>query len=148
MERTGSGATPQRSLQCSLLIVLAAFVVVQLPFLRTAFRVDDTNILAIARQIARAPLDPYGFLFNWTGTPRPAFDILANPPLVPALLAGWAGVFGWGEAALHVLTLLFALGALVAMAAIASHEGVHPTLAAAMLAASPAFFLAAPTGMP
>ena len=65
-------------------LVLAAFVVAQLFFLPTAFRVDDTNILAIARQIAKAPLDPYGFTFNWTGTPRAAFDILANPPLVPA----------------------------------------------------------------
>lgn len=144
MQGKGSDASPRRS----LLIVLTAFVVVQLPFLQTAFRVDDTNILAIARQIARAPLDPYGFMFNWTGTPRPAFDILANPPFVPALLAGWAGVFGWGEVALHALTLLFALGALGAMAAIASREGIHPTLAAAMLAASPAFFLAAHVVMP
>src|SRR5258706_15390156 len=117
MQQTGSGATPRRS----LLIVLAAFVAVQLPFLRTAFRVDDTNIFAIARQIARAPLDPYGFLFNWPGTPRPAFDILANPPFAPALLAGWPGVFGWVEAALHAVTLLFALAALGAMAAAASH---------------------------
>src|SRR5258706_942334 len=117
MQRTGSGATPQRSLQCSLLIVLAAFVVVQLPFLRTAFRVDDTNILAIARQIAKAPLDPYFFNFNWTGTPRAAFDILANPPLVPALLAGWAWGFGLRAITLNALNLLFALRALLSRAA-------------------------------
>ncbi len=144
MQSTASDLAPRRS----VLIVLAAFVAVQLPFLRTAFRVDDTNILALARQIAKVPIDPYGFAFNWTGTPRPAFDILANPSLVPALLAGWGGLFGWGEAALHVLTLLFALGALAAMAAIASREGVHPALAAAMLASSPAFFLAAHVVMP
>lgn len=128
--------------------VIGAFVVMQLFFLPTAFRIDDTNILAIARQIAKAPLDPYFFNFNWTGTPRAAFDILANPPFVPALLAGWAGIFGWSEVALHALTLLFALGALVAMAAIASRQEVDPVLAAAMLAVSPAFFLAAHMVMP
>jgi hypothetical protein len=131
-----------------VLAVIALFALVQLFFLPTAFRVDDTNILAIARQIAHAPLDPYGFAINWTGTPHPAFDILANPPLVPALLAGWAGVFGWSEAALHALTLLFALGALAAMAAIAKKEEVEPWLAAALLAASPAFFLSAHVVMP
>jgi len=121
-------------------LVIAAFVVIQLPFLSTAFRVDDTNILAVARQIAHA--------FNWTGTPRPAFDILANPPLVPALMAGWAGLFGWSEIALHVLTLLFAAGALAAMAFIARGEEIDPTIAAAMLAVSPAFFLTAHVVMP
>lgn len=131
-----------------LLGVLTAFVALQLFFLPTAFRVDDTNILAIARQIAKAPLDPYFFNFNWTGTPRMAFDILANPPLVPALLAGWAGVFGWSELALHALTLLFAAGALVSMAAIASREELDPARTAAMLAVSPAFFLAAHVVMP
>lgn len=129
-------------------LVVAAFVAAQLFFLPTAFRVDDTNILAIARQIAKAPLDPYGFTFNWTGTPRPAFDILANPPLVPALLAEWGSVFGWSEVALHVLTLLFAIAALAAMAAIAAKQDVDPLLAAAMLAVSPAFFLAAHVVMP
>jgi hypothetical protein len=129
-------------------LVIAAFAAIQLPFLATAFRVDDTNILAIARQIAHAPFDPYGFTFNWTGTPRPAFDILANPPLVPALLAGWAGLFGWSEIALHVLTLLFAAGALAAMAFIAVREEIDPAMAAAMLAVSPAFFLTAHVVMP
>lgn len=129
-------------------LVIGAFVVVQLPFLPTAFRVDDTNILAIARQVAHAPLDPYGFAFNWTGTPRPAFDILANPPLAPALMAGWAGMFGWSEVALHILTLLLGAAALAGMAAIAVREEINPALAAAMLAVSPAFFLAAHVVMP
>ena len=93
----------------NLVPLLAVFVALQLPFLTGAFRIDDTNILAIAKQIARAPFDPYGFDFNWTGTARPAFDILANPPLAPALIAGWAGIFGWSEVSLHILTLLFAL---------------------------------------
>src|SRR5437868_9154679 len=95
-----------RGQDLGLTAVLAVFVLLQIAFLGGAFRIDDTNILAIAKQIARAPLDPYGFTFNWTGTSRPAFDILANPPLAPAAIAIWAAIFGWTEISLHVLTLL------------------------------------------
>src|SRR5437660_1575941 len=104
VESTGPAASKKMPLW-----ILAAFALLQIPFLASAFRIDDTNILAIAHQIARTPLDPYGFDFNWTGTVRPAFDILANPPLAPALIAGWASIFGWSEVSLHILTLVFAL---------------------------------------
>ena len=126
-----------------LVAVLAAFVLLQIPFLSGAFRIDDTNILAIAKQIGRAPLDPYGFTFNWTGASRPAFDILANPPLAPALIALWAGVFGWSEVSLHLLTLLFALAAIAALFSIR-----RDVVAAALLASSPAFFVSTQTVMP
>lgn len=126
-----------------LIATLAVFVLLQIPFLGGAFRVDDTNILAIAKQIAHAPLDPYGFTFNWTGTARPAFDILANPPLAPALIAMWAAVFGWSEISLHALTLLFALAAIAAF-----YSMRRDVVAAALLAASPAFFVSTQTVMP
>jgi 4-amino-4-deoxy-L-arabinose transferase-like glycosyltransferase len=128
--------------------VAALFAAVQLPFLGGAFRVDDTNILAIAKQIARAPLDPYGFDFNWTGFARPAFDILANPPLVPYLLAGWAKVFGWSEIALHSLTVLCGVAAIFAFASLARSLGRGDVLFPALLAVSPAFFMASHTVMP
>ena len=123
--------------------VLIVFAALQLPFLNSAFRIDDTNILAIARQMARSPLDPYGFDFNWTGTARPAFDILANPPLAPAAIAAWASLFGWSEVSLHFLTLLFALAALLAFFSI--RNGL---LGTALLASSPAFFIASQAVMP
>src|SRR4051794_40435187 len=115
-------------------LIAAAYALAQLPFLGGAFRVDDPNIMAIARQIVRAPLDPYGFLFNWTGRPRPAFDILANPPLAPALIAAWSRLFGWSEVALHSLTLLYAIAAIFAVAAIARRFGVNDGVACALLA--------------
>jgi len=126
-----------------LAAILVVFALLQLPFLSGAFRIDDTNILAIAKQIARAPLDPYGFTFNWTGTARPAFDILANPPLAPALIAVWASLFGWSEVSLHVLTLIFALVALSAFFSIRRDD-----LGTALMAASPAFFIATQVVMP
>jgi 4-amino-4-deoxy-L-arabinose transferase-like glycosyltransferase len=129
-------------------LVAAVFAAVQLPFLGGAFRVDDTNILAIAKQIARAPLDPYGFDFNWTGFARPAFDILANPPLVPYLLAAWASVFGWSEIAMHSLTVLSGVAAILAFASLARTLGRGDALFPALLAVSPAFFLASHVVMP
>ncbi|HEV7426193.1 MAG TPA: glycosyltransferase family 39 protein [Thermoanaerobaculia bacterium] len=129
-------------------LVAIVFAVIQLPFLGGAFRVDDTNILAIAKQIARAPVDPYGFDFNWTGFPRPAFDILANPPLVPYLLAGWAKVFGWSEIALHSLTVLCGIAAILAFASLARSLGRGDALFPALLAVSPAFFIASHVVMP
>ena len=146
-DKTRRGSFPSRFARGQdlgpLIAVLAVFVVLQVPFLGGAFRIDDTNILAIAKQIARAPLDPYGFTFNWTGVSRPAFDILANPPLAPAMIAAWAAIFGWSEISLHALTLLFAL---VAIAAFYSMR--RDVVAAALLAASPAFFVSAQTVMP
>jgi 4-amino-4-deoxy-L-arabinose transferase-like glycosyltransferase len=127
----------------ALIAILAVFVLLQIPFLGGAFRVDDPNILAIAKQVAHAPLDPYGFTFNWTGTSRPAFDILANPPLAPFCIAAWAAVFGWSEISLHVLTLLFALIAIAAFFRITRN-----VVATALLAASPAFFISTQTVMP
>jgi 4-amino-4-deoxy-L-arabinose transferase-like glycosyltransferase len=129
-------------------LVAAVFAAVQLPFLGGAFRVDDTNILAIAKQIARAPFDPYGFDFNWTGFARPAFDILANPPLVPYMLAAWATLFGWSEIALHSLTVLCGMAAIFAFASLARSFGRGDALFPALLAVSPAFFIASHVVMP
>jgi 4-amino-4-deoxy-L-arabinose transferase-like glycosyltransferase len=129
-------------------LVAAVFAAVQLPFLGGAFRVDDTNILAIAKQIARAPFDPYGFYFNWTGFARPAFDILANPPLVPYMLAAWAKLFGWSEIALHSLTVLCGVAAIFAFASLARSFGRRDALFPALLAVSPAFFIASHVVMP
>lgn len=129
-------------------IFAAVFALAQLPFLNGAFRVDDTNILAIAQQIARSPFDPYGFDFNWTGFARPAFDILANPPLVPYLLAAWAKLFGWSEIALHSLPVLFGSAAIFAFASLARSLGRGSALFPALLAVSPAFFLASHVVMP
>src|SRR4029077_4013418 len=74
---------------------------------------------------------------------RPAFDILANPPLAPEMIAAWAAIFGWSEISLHVLSLLFTLVAIVAF-----YSMRREMVAAALLAASPAFFVSAQTVMP
>jgi 4-amino-4-deoxy-L-arabinose transferase-like glycosyltransferase len=128
--------------------ILGAWTALQLLFAPAAFRVDEPNIIAIARQIARAPLDPYGFTINWVGTEAPALEVLANPPLLPAWLAAWASLFGWSEISLHLSLLPFSAGALVAIALLARETGADPRTAALLLAISPAFFLAAQVAMP
>ena len=48
--------------------------------------IDDTAYLAVARQIAQTPLDPYGFEQFWYEQPEPANHVLA-PPVLPYWLA-------------------------------------------------------------
>lgn len=132
-----------------LLALLFLWTAVQAVFFPTAFRIDEPNIIALAGQIAREPLDPYGFTINWNGTEESAFTTLANPPLVPAWLALWASLFGWSETSLHLAMLPFSWIALAAIVSIARDLGIaSPLIAAAALACSPAFFLAAQVVMP
>jgi hypothetical protein len=123
----------------------AAFLAVMSP---TAFRVDEPNIIALARQIARNPADPYGFSINWNGTTQPAWQVLANPPLVPAWLAGWAQIFGWSEVSLHIAVIPFSLIALVAVALLAESFGASAIVIGAAAIASPAFALGSQVVMP
>ena len=128
------------------LVVL--LLLLQLPFLPVAFRVDEPNILALARQIDRDPRNPYGFEINWIGTTRPAWEVLANPPVYPAWLALWARLFGWSEISLHASNIPFAVLALVSFMVLARRVGVPPILAGFILLGSPAFLLATHVVMP
>ncbi len=48
--------------------------------------IDDTAYLALARQMAIHPLDPYGFEQFWYQEPEPANHVLA-PPVLPSWIA-------------------------------------------------------------
>src|SRR5688572_29010228 len=78
----------------------------QLPFLSSAFRIDEPCYLWVAEHISRFPLDPYGGLINWYGSPRSVFETLPNPPLIPYCLAVWLRFFLASETSVH----LFAMG--------------------------------------
>jgi hypothetical protein len=54
---------------------------------------DDSAYFHYATQIARSPLDPYGFTSNWFDPPRPAMHVLA-PPVLPAWWAAAINLFG------------------------------------------------------
>lgn len=57
--------------------------------------IDDTFYYFYARQIAAAPLDPYGFTVFWYQRPQPAFSVLC-PPLLPYWWALGLHLFGGG----------------------------------------------------
>jgi hypothetical protein len=54
---------------------------------------DDSAYHAYAVQIARSPLDPYGFVIHWYDHPQPAHDVLA-PPVLPYWWALGIRLFG------------------------------------------------------
>jgi hypothetical protein len=55
--------------------------------------IDDPAYYYYAAQIAREPLDPYGFEVFWQNQPRPALEVLA-PPVLPYALAPAVWLFG------------------------------------------------------
>ena len=124
------------------------WTLLQLPFVSGPFRIDDPYHLEAAKQIRRAPEDPYGFQINWDGTPKSAFVTYASPPLVPAWLALWSCFFPQNEISMHVAMLPFSIVALVAVGVLAKSFEVRPSIAMALLACSPAFFLTSQVLMP
>jgi 4-amino-4-deoxy-L-arabinose transferase-like glycosyltransferase len=123
------------------ILVVVFWVLVQFPFLSSAFRIDEPYFLAVARQIYKHPLDPYGFQINWDGTPEWAFKNSANPPFVPAYLAACHCLLPWNEVSFHLAVLPFSIIALCAFGALAQHMKVDPVTSQVLLCCSPAFFL-------
>jgi len=65
------------------------------PFVNKAFYVDDPLFIWMAQQIARHPLDPYGFHLNWSSFTQPMSAIMQNPPLCSYYIAAIGSIFGW-----------------------------------------------------
>lgn len=128
--------------------IIVVWVLVQMPFLPTAFRVDETNIVRIAERAAAEPEDPYGFFINWGGINEDAFQILANPPGVPFWLALWGEAFGWSEVVLHAAIVPFGVISLLGIAVMAREMDVSPMVATMLTIGSPAFVLASHVVMP
>lgn len=124
--------------------LLAALVVLPLlPFLGDAISIDAPVFVAVARQIARAPLDPFGFQMIWDPTSPDTASFNRNPPLLSYWLAPWIAAFGDGDLMLHALLLPFPLIAAFAFRGIARRlcgAGLAPS---ALLATTPAFLVLA-----
>jgi len=84
----GSPTLPRSAFESrAALAIIALALLAWLPFLNQAFTVDDTNFLALAAHARPHLLGLYDSHINWLGEEQRAFDILANPPLVPWYLA-------------------------------------------------------------
>lgn len=90
-----------------LWISVALALAIGLPFLNKPFHIDDTVVLAVAEQITRQPLNPFGGKINWFGDPKPIFEETTNPPLLSYYLAPIVARFGFSEVPLHLAMLVF-----------------------------------------
>jgi len=77
----------------ALAVVATASLLISLDALKPLV-IDDTAYVAIARQIAAKPTDPFGFELFWYQEPTPALAILA-PPVLPYWLG--LGIAALGE---------------------------------------------------
>jgi 4-amino-4-deoxy-L-arabinose transferase-like glycosyltransferase len=122
-------------------------VVPLLPFLSAAVSIDAPVFLAVARQIAAHPADPFGFDMIWDPTSPHVAEFDHNPPLLSYYLAAWIAALGEEEFTLHAALLPFPLLAALAFYGIARRlvgRGLGP---AALLVATPAFLVLATTLM-
>jgi 4-amino-4-deoxy-L-arabinose transferase-like glycosyltransferase len=122
-----------------LLITVAALA----PFLGKAFHIDDPLFIWMAQQIAKHPLDPYGFEVNWASFPEPMWQQMQNPPLCSYYIALVGSVFGWSEIALHVAFLFWATMSILGTFALARRFCPQPFLAALLTLFTPVFLVSA-----
>ncbi len=134
-----------------ILLVLACL----LPYLNKAYTIDDPNFLLSARQILHQPLRPMSYPLCWeypqtctngigAGFPG-SMQALMGYLLVPVILAGGA------EWVAHLLQILLACIAVLAMVRLALHLGfdrIQSAAAGLMLVAIPPFLSMASTAMP
>ena len=131
--------------------VMGLALIASIPFLNQAFHVDDPNFLALAFQATSRPLALYDFTINWGGTEEWAFDILANPPLVPYYLALLSTFAGGREWVFHLGYWPFLLMTLAGIHRLAVRFAAGPRGALWVLvwsAATPGLVLASHTLMP
>jgi hypothetical protein len=105
------------------------------------YHIDDTAHLEIARWISIHPLHPMSGLLNWNGSDEPIYN-LNQPHLYFYLLALWAGMFGYSEAAMHELQSLAALALHTVVPSFGAHFFAPLALrATAILVLGPAFIV-------
>jgi hypothetical protein len=124
-----------------------AVIACLVPFSGRAFHVDDTLFVWAAQQIAKHPLDPYGFEITWDATRTPMSDVTQNPPLASYYLALIARFAGWSERALHLGFLLIALALVLGTYRLATRFTRSPLLAALCALLTPGVMVSAASVM-
>jgi hypothetical protein len=122
-----------------LLILLAAVVLLRLPFLDHPIQGDDVYYLAIARNALLDPLHPMQMGYTFQGD-RVSMAGHPHPPLNAYLLALLIRLFGGvRETSFHTAYLVFSLVAVAAMHRLSRRFTDFPLLATALFATVPAF---------
>jgi hypothetical protein len=124
-------------------ILAAVQLAVLAPFLDKAIHLDGAFFLAIARHIQAAPLEPFGFDYNWAGTPASVWQEMKNPPAVFYWQALLLRIGGDGERWLHAAFWLFPLCASQATYELARRVTRAPLFPALLLVVCPAYWVSA-----
>src|SRR5205085_12580163 len=93
----------------------------------------------MAQQIAKHPLDPYGFDVNWSAFTQPMSLVMQNPPLCSDFIAAVASVVGWSEMALHSAFLFWTVLSVFGTFALARRLSRKPFIAALLAILTPVF---------
>jgi 4-amino-4-deoxy-L-arabinose transferase-like glycosyltransferase len=129
----------------ALLALIAAAALA--PFLNKGFNADDPLFLWMAQQIAKHPLDPYGFDVNWSSFTQPMSLVMQNPPLCSYYIAAVASVFGWSELALHSAFFFWAVLSVLGTFALARRFSREPFIVALVTIFTPVFLVSATSVM-
>jgi len=128
-------------------IIIAAILLPLVCVLNRPFHLDDTLFIYTARQVLKAPLDPYGFMVNWEGSTKPMWAETKNPPLISYYLAMMMAFFNEKEWVLHASFLPFVFLCLWSFYQIGKRFSRSPLFGLALFAATPAFMVSASTLM-
>jgi hypothetical protein len=112
-------------------------------FLDKPFHIDDAFYMRTAQQIRADPTRPYDFLYNWNGTPSPAWLTNIHPPINSYILAAVTAWTGGREMATHAAYLFFPLACIALMFSLACRFCKHPSLPVLATMFCPAFFVSA-----
>ncbi len=123
------------------LLLVGITVAALAPFLNKAFHIDDPLFLWMAQQIAKHPLDPYGFSVNWASFPEPFWAQMQNPPLSSYYIAAVAALVGWSESALHFAFLFWPIMSILGTFALARRFCREPSAAALLTLFTPVFLV-------
>jgi hypothetical protein len=133
------GSSSRASLWAGTLAAVAIGLAGTTTFLTKAFHIDDVLYLEVARQILRAPWDPYGAMVRWEESPESLFDADYNPPLWSYMLAVGMVIVGERELYLHLFEGACVVGAAVALYKISRRTVPWPITLTATMILGPAF---------
>ena len=122
-------------------LAVALLVLLTVPFLGAAHKIDDPLYLRMARHVLAHPLDPFGGPSFWHERPATFLLDLYNPPVIAYLLA-LPVALGGREITVHAFMLAIGVAALLACSWAGASWGV-PRSYTLLLAASPAVCVSA-----
>ena len=136
-------ARPQLSFRGSCIIAFLVPILLLLPFVNKPFHADDHVFVWVAQQIAKDPLDFFGFDVDYGYAKVPIHEVNHNPPGVPYFLALLGAAGGWNEVPLHLGMLLFTGLAGLGIYLLARDLSPAPLPATFMAVLTPVFLVSA-----